>query len=67
MERQVAHSVTYETDGTVPISSIAESLLANERLLMSIGEILGDCVDGLTVEKLNVGCPSSYKLEQVAA
>ncbi len=58
MEVRLAQSVTYQADGIVPIRQIAESLLANERLLTEVGGFLNESVEGLTVGKIQVGVRS---------
>lgn len=55
MDLQFAHSVSYETDGAVPVPKIAESLLANERLLFNASELIEECVNGLSIEGVKIG------------
>ena len=55
MDAPFAHTITYDTTGTVPVASIAQSLVANDELLREIGELLESCVPGLSVERIDIG------------
>ncbi|MBA3034022.1 MAG: hypothetical protein KKF85_13540 [Gammaproteobacteria bacterium] len=54
MEISYLHSLEYSTKGDVPVSVVAKNLLANERLIHESVRVLGDCIDGLQVQKITV-------------
>jgi len=54
MEINLNHELSYTTEGDVPVAVVANSLLANERLIQESLRILGDCYDGIEIEKITV-------------
>lgn len=54
MEIFLQHSLVYSTKGDVPVSVVAKNLLANERLIHESVRVLGDCVDGLRIQRIAV-------------
>ncbi len=48
------HQVTYDIKGNASVADVANSLLANERLMRYAGIILEDCIDGFKVESIDV-------------
>lgn len=50
MEQTISHSLIYTTKGDVPVSVVAKSLLANERLIHESVSILGNCFDEIAIE-----------------
>jgi hypothetical protein len=54
MEITLKHSLTYTTERDVPVSIVAKSLLANERLIQESVRLLGDFSDELEIHKINV-------------
>ena len=54
MEITLKHSLSYTTKRDVPVSVVAKSLLANERLIHESVRLLEECFDDLQVEKVNV-------------
>lgn len=54
MERVFDHAITYTNRGIVPVSDVAASLVANEKLLKDAGAILQELFPGLTVHEVEV-------------
>lgn len=54
MEISLQHSLTYSTEGDIPVSVVAKNLLANERLIQESIRILGDCFTGVQIQKISV-------------
>jgi hypothetical protein len=54
MEVSLRHALSYSTKGDVPVPIVAQNLLANERLIHESIRVLGDCFDGLEIQKINV-------------
>ncbi len=54
MEVSLQHALSYSTKGDVPVSIIANNLLANERLIHESIRVLGGCFDGLEIQKVTV-------------
>lgn len=52
MERSFTHLVTYTNSGRVPVSDVAASLLANERLVREAFSTLEDLYPGLSFEDI---------------
>jgi len=50
MEINLSHGVTYQIRDNAPVSDVAASLLANEKLIYFAAEILEGCVEGLSVD-----------------
>lgn len=50
MEIVLKHGVTYTTHGVVPVSIVAETLLAHDALIRQAVDILKESVDGLELE-----------------
>lgn len=48
------HQVIYDISGKAHVSDVAASLLANERLIKLSALILEECIQGFTVESVNV-------------
>lgn len=54
MEVALRHALSYSTKGDVPVAIVAKNLLANERLVQESLRVLGDCIDGLEIQKVTV-------------
>ena len=54
MEIFFPHEIIFTNKNKVSVTDVANSLLANEQLLLGVGKVLEFCFDGLTVEKINV-------------
>lgn len=54
MEATFTHQIIFSNEDQISVSDVANSLLANERLVLSIGGILEGCIHGLVVEKICV-------------
>jgi len=59
MEVIFPHEVTFTTVRPVTVADVANSLLANEELLLHVGKILEYCIPGLTVERTIVSFKSA--------
>ena len=51
MEAIFPHDIQFTNERAVSVSDVANSLLANEQILLNVGRILELCFDGLSVEK----------------
>lgn len=58
MEVSFRHGLTYETESITPVQHIADSLIANERLLNEAIYILGSLVDGLEISEVRIAVKS---------
>lgn len=70
MEHNGTHSITYTNTGSVPVSDVAASLIANEQLLREAAEVLQELVPGLKVEEVVVqfrSATSSSPLKELLA
>jgi hypothetical protein len=54
LEKTFTHAVTYTNSGRVPVSDVAASLLANERLVREAIGTLEDLFPGLTIEDVSI-------------
>lgn len=54
MERNGKHLITYTNRGSVPVSDVAASLLANEQLLREAIALVQEILPGLKVEEVNI-------------
>jgi len=54
MEVTFRHGLTYGTKDQTSLQRIADSLVANERLLLEAAGVLGTIVDGLEIKKVNI-------------
>src|SRR3569833_2247292 len=54
MERTFRHEVTYTNTGSVPVTDVALSLLANEKLMREAIEALQDLYPGLEVTDFKI-------------
>ena len=48
------HEITYTTEKDVPVTTIVESLLANERLVHFAASVLADCIQGFSIQSVSV-------------
>jgi len=54
MEVALQHAITYSTKGDVAVAVVAQTLLANERLIQESVRVLGGCVSGFEIQKIHV-------------
>lgn len=54
MEIVFPHEVSFSNKEKISVGDVANSLIANEQILISIGRVLEFCFHGLTVEKINI-------------
>jgi hypothetical protein len=59
MEVSLNHEIVFDTHSELFVSDVAKSLLANEEMVLLVGAILEKCIDGLTIEKIDVKFKSS--------
>jgi hypothetical protein len=59
MEVIFPHEVTFTTVRRATVADVANSLLANEELLLHVGKIMEYCIPGLTVERTIVSFRSA--------
>lgn len=54
MELLFQHKIVFSNQDEISVRDVANSLLANEQMVLAIGEILENCFIGLSVEKVSV-------------
>lgn len=54
MQRSFNHEITFQGANSLTIQDIADSLVANEQVILHVGKVLEELFEGLTVEKVSV-------------
>lgn len=54
MEVIFPHEIVFSNKNAMSVSDVANSLIGNEQILLSIGKVLEGCFSGLVIDKINI-------------